>query len=110
PSIHGASAMRYSFAILIVPFILQSAAAQEPKAITNSIGMKLVRIEAGEFMMGQGDAAPKSRAEFTERDYDEAPVHGVKISQAFYLGSHEVTNAQFEAFDSRHKFMRGQKG
>ena len=56
---------------------------------TNSIGMKLVRIPAGEFVMG------------SESGYaDEKPAHRVRIGNAFFMGAHEVTNAQWKAFIS----------
>jgi len=52
--------------------------------LTNSIGMELVLIPAGEFEMGSN-----------ERE-DEKPVHRVRISQPFYLGVYEVTQSQYE--------------
>ncbi len=53
--------------------------------VTNSIGMKLKLIEAGEFMMG------------SEKGYKwEKPVHKVKITRPFYIGVYEVTQAQYE--------------
>lgn len=61
-----------------------------PLDITNSIGMKLKLIPAGEFLMG-APADEKGRSE------DEGPQHRVKISRPFYLGLHEVTQAQFRA-------------
>ena len=67
--------------------------------ITNSLGMKFIRIEPGDFIMGQGGAPPKSRADWSGRDWDESPAHRVKISRPFYLGACEVTNAQYERFD-----------
>src|SRR5437764_15425648 len=76
-----------------------SAGLPESKQYTNSVGMKLVRIEPGEFLMGSGAQPPKSRLEWQQRDSDEAPAHKVKISRAFFLGAHEVTNAQCEQFD-----------
>jgi formylglycine-generating enzyme required for sulfatase activity len=101
--------MRHLMAIVLTCAFLPAAVGQQPegKEFTNSLGMKFVRIEAGSFMMGAGEAAPKSRQEWNERDYDEAPAHRVKISRAFYLGSHEVTQAQYAAFDPKH---RGPKG
>jgi sulfatase modifying factor 1 len=91
---------------------LHAAGAQMPqgKTFTNSLGMKFARIDAGASLMGQGDAPPQSRQEWSERDYDEAPAHRVKISTAFYLGIHEVTNVQYEAFDPKHKALRGKRG
>ncbi len=99
--------MRGVLTILLVVALAHPVAAQEEKAFTNTLGMKFVRIDAGGFTMGQGDAPPKSRAEWNERDSDEAPAHRVNISKAFYLGMHEVTNAQYEAFDPKHKALRG---
>jgi formylglycine-generating enzyme required for sulfatase activity len=86
--------------------------AEDPpvKEINNSMGMKLVRVEAGTFTMGSGAERPKTRAEWGERDHDEAPAHEVTISRDFYLGTHEVTNAQYEQFDPGHRKLRGRFG
>jgi formylglycine-generating enzyme required for sulfatase activity len=62
--------------------------AQPPKEITNSIGMKLVLIPKGTFMMG----SPKSDE---GRQWDETQ-HEVTISKDYYLGVYEVTQAQYE--------------
>ena len=57
-----------------------------PLEITTSIGMELVRIPAGAFQMGSHEG------------YDsERPVHRVRISEPFYMGKYEVTQAQWEA-------------
>ena len=50
------------------------------------VTMKLVYIPAGEFMMGSNKG-----------DSDEKPVHKAKITRPFYMGIHEVTQAQYEA-------------
>ena len=65
-------------------------AAEEPKSITNSIGMKLVLIPAGEFMMGSPNLDSVACG-------DEKPRHRVRITRPFYLGMHEVTQAQYQA-------------
>ena len=100
--------------ILAVAFLCCRPAFAEPlpagKEHANSLGMKLVRIEPGEFRMGTGDAPPKSREEWLERDSDESPAHLVRIASAFFLGAHEVTNAQYERFDPAHKNLRGKLG
>jgi len=57
--------------------------------MTNSIGMKLVYIPAGEFMMG----SPSSES---ERYDDEGPQHRVKIGHGFYMGMYEVTQGQWK--------------
>ncbi|HEX3148412.1 MAG TPA: SUMF1/EgtB/PvdO family nonheme iron enzyme [Gemmataceae bacterium] len=81
--------------------------AADPVTVTNSLGMKLVRIPPGEFIMGNGTEPPKTADEWNKRDYDEVPAHKVKITKEFYLGTTEVTNAQFEQFDAEHKKLRG---
>jgi formylglycine-generating enzyme required for sulfatase activity len=58
-----------------------------PKQVVNSIGMKLVLISPGRFLMG----SPPGEA---ERGMDEAQ-HERDIRQPFYLGAHEVTQAQY---------------
>ena len=55
---------------------------------TNSIGMELLLIPRGTFMMGSPDAD-------AEADDNEKPAHRVTISQPFYLGKHPVTQAQW---------------
>ena len=65
-------------------------ASDPPKAIVNSIGMRLKLIPAGEFMMGAPD-------DDRVADNSEKPQHGVRITRPFYLGVHEVTQAQYEA-------------
>jgi len=57
---------------------------------TNSIGMQLTLVPAGQFDMG----APKG--EVARYPY-ERPQHRVQISQPFYLGTYEVTQAEWEA-------------
>ncbi len=52
-----------------------------PVEITNSIGMKLVLIPAGEFGMGSSESA-----------------HEVRITRPFYLGTYHVTRGQFRQF------------
>jgi formylglycine-generating enzyme required for sulfatase activity len=60
-----------------------------PVEITNSIGMKLRLIPAGEFMMGS--PASDSSASRTEK-----PQHKGRITKPFYLGMYEVTQAEYE--------------
>jgi formylglycine-generating enzyme required for sulfatase activity len=63
----------------------------EPRnEITNTLGMKLVLIPAGEFLMG----SPGSDADAYA---DEKPQHTVRITRPFYLGTHEVTQGQYRA-------------
>jgi hypothetical protein len=46
----------------------------------------------------------------SEGDFDEKPVHSVKVTKPFYVGVYEVTNKQYELFDAEHKKLRGKKG
>lgn len=63
------------------------AVADTGKTYTNSIGMEFIATPAGSFWMGA--SAPAA--------YDsEKPQHKVTISKPFYLGRHEVTQAQWE--------------
>jgi formylglycine-generating enzyme required for sulfatase activity len=59
-----------------------------PTEMTNSIGMKLKLIPAGEFLMG-------SPADEAERYDDEGPQHRVRITKSFYMGVTEVTQGQW---------------
>jgi formylglycine-generating enzyme required for sulfatase activity len=56
--------------------------------ITNSIGMKLVLIPKGTFMMG----SPESEQGRNENENQ----HEVTLSKDYYLGVYEVTQAQYE--------------
>jgi len=81
------------FSVVLVLFqllaLLHPAKAQAPKEITNSIGMKLVLIPKGTFMMG----SPESE-EGHQRNNETQ--HEVTISKDYYLGVYEVTQAQYE--------------
>ncbi len=59
-----------------------------PVEITNSIGMKLRLIPAGEFVMG----SPESEVNRLDNEYQ----HRVRITKPFYLGRYEVTQAEYE--------------
>ncbi len=61
--------------------------AAEP--LTNSIGMKLVPISAGEFTMGSDQKTA---------NWDERPRHQVTISQSFWIAEREVTAEQYRHF------------
>jgi formylglycine-generating enzyme required for sulfatase activity len=71
----------------------------DPKQFTNSIGMQLVKIPAGEFMMGSGKSAAEtaklfdSKAEYYE---DQHPQHRVQITKPFYMATTEVTQGQWK--------------
>jgi len=56
--------------------------------VENSVGMLLVPIPAGEFLMG----SPASK----KGNYLDESQHSVEIGRPFYLGVTEVTNLQYE--------------
>ena len=128
--------MRYLAFLLIAA--MWAAPPPSGKRHVNSIGMKLVRIEPGKFRMGESGTVPDAllepltyparqdlqkrypeqdpsrfRIPFEARrygDFDERPVHEVRMSSAYYIGAFEVTNAQFEMFDPSHRALRGKNG
>jgi formylglycine-generating enzyme required for sulfatase activity len=61
---------------------------QPPKEVTNSIGMKLVLIPNGKFVMGM----PKTEKIL----YGNEAEHEVEITKPFYMGAFEVTQEQYE--------------
>ncbi len=82
----------------VAPFTAQQARRHQdawskhlgqPREITNSIGMKLVLIPPGEFMMG----SPESEKRHLSH---EGPQHRVRITRPFYLGVYEVTQEAYE--------------
>ena len=76
--------------------------AAEPEVTTNSIGMKLVTIPAGEFLMGVKEDRPDTLNKFPYCDPKwldgELPRHKVRITKAFEMGQHEVTLNHFLKF------------
>lgn len=86
------------YALLINLFLVHSYVyCQE----INSIGMKMIDIPAGEFEMGSARGG---------EDADESPVHKVIISRSFKMSAIEITNRQYEEFDSAHRQLRGKNG
>ncbi len=59
----------------------------------NSIGIKIVKIPAGSFLMGDSCG-----------NWDEMPVHKVFISRSFYISETEVTAKQFQEFRKDYRF------
>jgi formylglycine-generating enzyme required for sulfatase activity len=52
-------------------------------ALSSEVSLEMIWVEPGTFMMGQDGVA--------------TPVHEVTLTQGFYLGKYEVTQAQYEA-------------
>jgi len=76
-----------------IPAVTAPACERLEKTVelADGVVMKLVRIPAGEFIMGDSAGAP-----------DERPLTRVVIDKSFWMGAYEVTNAQFRAFDPDH--------
>jgi formylglycine-generating enzyme required for sulfatase activity len=84
-------ALILSFIVIIPALAVRAAPApvRPSKEVTNSLGMKLVFIPAGRFVMGSpGDEKGRQRC--------EGPQHEVQITRAFYLGAHAVTQGQYK--------------
>jgi hypothetical protein len=84
--------MRKPLLLLTVAFVSAGVARsgdERAASYTNSIGMKMVRIEPGTFPMG----SQLSRDHWTEQ-----PVHSVTISRSFSIAETEVTAEQFRRF------------
>jgi formylglycine-generating enzyme required for sulfatase activity len=64
-----------------------------PAQETNSIGMTLVLIPPGQFMMGSPNDEPREIGVSMAR---ESPAHRVAITRPFLLGAHEVTQAEYQ--------------
>ena len=87
-------------------YATQAQALPEGAVITNSLGMKLVRIPAGEFQMGSGESAvdlakaydPEGKSIQPEYFANEQPQHRVRITRPFYLGQNPVTLGEFLTF------------
>jgi len=117
--------MKYHRTCVIIALLLVApwaAAGQFPTAeqYANSIGMRFVRIEPGSFRMGQLGSIPsellpvfRGRGKFdllTGGDFDEKPVHTVKVTSPFYMAVFQVTNLQYELFDPDYRKLRAKQG
>ena len=75
--------------------ISEAKLAAIPSTITNDLGQELKLILPGTFTMGADRREPGRRANEIEKQ--------VALKRLFYLSSHEVTNAQYQQFDSQHE-------
>ncbi|MDH3717646.1 MAG: formylglycine-generating enzyme family protein [Planctomycetota bacterium] len=71
-----------------------------PARLTNSLGMELAMIPAGQFMRGSPPGEEGRRADETR--------HPVRLTKAFYMGTTEVTQAQWKkVMDGNPSFFTG---
>ncbi len=68
---------------VVLPLLAGGSLAAE--LTTNNIGMAMVPIQPGEFVMGQDGVA------------EESPAHKVKITRPYALAATEVTRGQWKA-------------
>jgi sulfatase modifying factor 1 len=85
--------------------LADTSSQPSPHVVTNSLGMKLALIPAGEFVMGSPEGPDELARTFRvyerrrlEQLDDEHPAHRVRITRPFHLGIHEVTVGQFRQF------------
>jgi formylglycine-generating enzyme required for sulfatase activity len=70
------------------------------EVITNSIGMRLVYVSAGEFAMGGSGSAAALAARYggrAEHFANEFPSHRVIIREGFWMGETEVTQGEYRS-------------
>jgi len=68
--------------------------------LMNSLGIELVYIPAGEFMMGSRETPEEvvnTEGGQVEWYRHEHPIHNVIISRGFYMGMTEITQGQYQA-------------
>ncbi len=70
---------------------LATGEVDETVELAEGVTLKLVRIPAGEFVIGDPHGHP-----------DERPPTRVRIAEPFWMGACEVTNRQFATFDPAH--------
>ena len=69
--------------------------------MSDSIGIEMTLVPAGQFMMGSQESAAEIANEFGENATtyaNEHPRHRVNITKPFYMGRFEVTRGQFRTF------------
>ena len=74
--------------LIVVLFVTSPVFGQQPKEVTNSIGMRLILISAGTFSMGSPEEERGRHANETQ--------HEVTIGASYYLGKYEVTQDEFK--------------
>lgn len=100
--------LRITWAATAFAVTVNCSAAELKKTIINSLGMQLNRIPAGVFLMGNNESKDAMKKSFPHYDPsriegldDEYPAHKVRITQPFYIGTHEVSIGQFKKYLER---------
>ncbi len=133
----------YKMVVISILFVLFSllvlsgcsVVKHEQDTFINSLGMEMVLVESGTFIMGNDGEIDYSKvatdavhARYIGKgglhpyledgptmaanplEWDEGPSHRVTISRSFHISSTPVTNKQYEQFDPDHAGKRGKKG
>jgi formylglycine-generating enzyme required for sulfatase activity len=106
------SAAASTLLLLLSACAAGGGAGSATTGFTNTLGMHLLRIPAGEFVMGSEEpiaslhkAYPQTENYRLENLSDEAPAHKVRITKPFYMGATEVTVGQFRQFVARSGYV-----
>ena len=94
-----------SLAVVLLSACANLVTVIAPQGVENSLGMKFVRIPAGEFRMGRDESTDTLARDFPPYPADrfallgdETPAHRVVLSRDIFMGQHEVTVGQFRSF------------
>ncbi|MEL7449047.1 MAG: PEGA domain-containing protein [Pseudomonadota bacterium] len=68
---------------------------RDPLTITTAVGSKMKLVQPGQFMMGASRREPGRRA--------NEVLHPVSLTRPYYIGVHEVTNAEYRKFLAKHE-------
>ncbi len=85
-------------------FLVQNSGAADRNAVSsvNGLGMKLVAVVPGSFVMGaetnEFDLGPKTAESKDGPAWDEIPRHKVTLTHGFRMSEQEVTTEQFRQF------------
>lgn len=92
----------FCLTVVVGPTGFPPAWGEDKPAITNSVGMRLIRFAPGEYLRGakHGDLLRKNHPFSTDGrgSHDARPAHRVKLTKPFLIASTEVTVGQFETF------------
>ena len=94
--------IRFFLVIALIVIVIFFGYSVKERSYINSIGIKFVLIPGGEFMMGESNQVNSKElgapAYLTKGDYDEHPVHKVKITHSFYMSVNQVTVEEYRKF------------
>lgn len=97
--------------LVVLSLAIGIRGAEKADAFTNSLGMRMLPIAPGEFRRGEQRETPGEAfqvASYLRRgDWDEHPVHRVRLTQPFFIAETEVTEEQFRQFRASYVSREG---